>query len=129
MARAFHRSGAAVLKTMGLGMVLLFASSVSNAGSYDSHPCGNELNDVESAILYANFTGKRAATDQSNLLAKLAAADSKITLKKYSDAVDKLLNISDTATALADAPKPKLEDASGINDAVTVAIGCVGNLQ
>ena len=49
-------------------------------------------------------------------------------MNKFDDAVDKLQNISDTATALADAPKQKLEDASGINWAVVTAIGCVGGL-
>lgn len=39
-----------------------------------------------------------------------------------------LQDISDKATALATAPKPKLEDASGINGAVVTAIGCVGGL-
>lgn len=74
------------------------------------------------------FLGKNAATDQSNLLAKLEAAAAKVRLSKFSDAVDKLQNISDTATALAGAQKPKLEDASQINGAVVIAISCIGAL-
>lgn len=47
---------------------------------------------------------------------------------KFSDAVDKLQDISDKATALAGAARPKLEDASGINSAVVDAIRCVAAL-
>ena len=73
-------------------------------------------------------SGKRADSDQSNLLAKYAAAVGKISLGKYSDAIDKLEDISDKATALADAPKAKLDDATAINEAVSAAIWCVGEL-
>ena len=90
--------------------------------------CATELNGVETAIQNGIFVGKNASTDQSNLLAKLEAAAAKVRLSKFSDAVDKLQNISDTATALAGAQKPKLEDASQINGAVVTAIGCVGAL-
>ena len=90
--------------------------------------CGLELNAVEAAIQNAAFVGANPATDQSNLLAKLEAAAAKVQLDKPADAVDKLQNISDTATALAAAPKPKLEDASLINGAVVTAIACVGSL-
>lgn len=60
--------------------------------------------------------------------AKLEAAAARVGLSKFSDAVDKLQNISDTATALANAPKAKLEDATQINGAVVTAIGCIGAL-
>ncbi len=90
--------------------------------------CAAELNAVEAAIQTGTFVGNKAATDQSNLLAKLEAAAAKVRIGKFSDAVDKLQNISDTATALAGAPKPKLEDASQINGAVVSAIACVGAL-
>ena len=90
--------------------------------------CAFELNALEAAIGDGMFLGRNASTDQSNLLAKLEAAAAKVRLNKYDDAVDKLQNISDTATALADAPKQKLEDASRINSAVVTAIGCVSGL-
>jgi hypothetical protein len=90
--------------------------------------CAFELNAVEAAIRAGTFLGQRADTDQSNLLAKLEAADAKVDFGKFPDAVDKLVEISDKATELAGAPKPKLADASGINAAVTAAIGCVGKL-
>ena len=86
------------------------------------------MNAVQAAIDGGVFLGKNASSNQSNLGAKLEAAAAKIELNKYDDAVDKLLSISATATALADAPKPKLEDATFINGAVETAIGCVGGL-
>ena len=90
--------------------------------------CAAELNAVETAVQTATFLGQRATTDQSNLLAKLEAAEAKVQLGKFSDAVDKLTDISDKATELANASKPKLADATGINSAVASAIACVGRL-
>ncbi len=90
--------------------------------------CAYELNAVEAAIQGAQFLGQNAATDQSNLLAKLEAAGAKVRDSKFSDAVDKLDDLSDKATALAGAPKPKLADATAINMAVVAAINCVGKL-
>jgi long-subunit fatty acid transport protein len=90
--------------------------------------CAFELNAVEAAIQGAAFQGQNATTDQSNLLAKLEAANAKVADGKFSDAVDKLDEISDRATTLAGAPKPKLADATAINTAVTAAIACVGRL-
>jgi hypothetical protein len=90
--------------------------------------CSTQLNAVETAIQTAVFLGKNATSDQTNLLAKLDAAGAKISLGKFSDAVDKLQNISDTATALAGAAKPKLADATAINQAVGDTIACVGSL-
>ena len=84
--------------------------------------CACELNAVDTAIVDGNFVGKNASTAESNLRAKLEAAAAKVGLRKYDDAVDKLHNISDTATALADASKHKLEGVSRINEAVVTAI-------
>jgi hypothetical protein len=113
-------------------VVLLSAAMVGSAqvarADHFTGSCGSELNAVEAAIESGVFLGNKATTDESNLLAKLEAADAKIFLGKFSDAVDKLQDISDRATALADAPKPKLEDATGINGAVVDAIACVGAL-
>ena len=103
-------------------------TSVASANHFTG-ACAAELNAVETAIRNGEFLGQRAATDQSNLLAKLEAADATIDLGKFSDAVDKLTDISDKATELANAPKPKLGDASGVNKAVADAIACVGTLR
>jgi len=83
---------------------------------------------VGQKIESANFIGKKAETNRSNVLAKLAETQPKIYLEKYNDAITKLGNISDTSTALANARKPKLEGASAINYAVLSAIDCVGVL-
>jgi thioredoxin-like negative regulator of GroEL len=90
--------------------------------------CETELDAVATAIDDATFLSNRAAMDETNMEAKLAAAEAKVAQDKYSDAIDKLLNISDKATALANAGKPKLDDAAGINSAVTAAITCIGLL-
>ena len=116
----------------GFAAMLLIATVGGWTGAASAEhftgPCASELNAVETAIESGVFLGKKAATDQSNLLAKLEAAGAKLALEKYDDAVDKLQSISDTSTALANAPKPKLDDASGINEAVVTAIACVGSL-
>ena len=114
---------------MGLGLfTLLPGTGNAESYTYTGGLCGVELTSVSRAIDEGVFLGKNFMTDESNLQAKLAAADGKISLKKYDDAIDKLTAISDTATALADARKPKLEDAEGINNAVIYAINCVDGL-
>ena len=110
-----------------LGISLLLPIVPAAAGHF-AGSCAVELNAVELAITDANFLGSRAATNESNLLAKLQAAAGKLAQDKPSDAIDKLQDISDAATALANAAKPKLEDATAINGAVTAAIGCAGTL-
>ena len=114
---------AALAAAVALGLMMGGAAAMAAPGE-----CAFELDAVRTAIGEATFLGRRAEMDETNLLAKVEAAESKVALDKYSDAIDKLLDVSDTATALADAPKPKLDDATGINNAVTVAIDCVGSL-
>ena len=116
-----------VSKTL-VAATLLFSGVTAASAAYFGN-CATELNAVEAAILNSQFTGNKAATDQSNLLVKLQAAEAKVTLAKYSDAVDKLQDISDTATALASAAKAKLTDATAINNAVIAATACVANLR
>lgn len=119
------------MKSRTAAVLLLLAVGGWTGAAWANHftgACASELNALEAAIGGGVFLGRNASTDQSNLLAKLEAAAAKVRLNKYDDAVDKLQNISDTATALADAPKQKLEDASGINGAVATAIACVGGL-
>ncbi|BAL22803.1 hypothetical protein [Azoarcus sp. KH32C] len=122
---------------MSLANRTLAAALISAACAFGAGPaqathytvaCAPELNAVEAAIMAGTFLGRSAATDQSNLLAKLDAAAAKIQLQKFPDAIDKLEDISNAATALAGAPKPKLNDASLINSSVRTAITCVGNL-
>ena len=117
----------------GVTSALLVAAMgiASGTASAFTGPCDTELNAVETAIQTATFLGQRATTDKSNMLAKLDAAEAKVLLGKFSDAVDKLTDISDKATELANAPKPKLSeaDATGINSAVAGAISCVGQLK
>jgi hypothetical protein len=107
--------------------VLFFLPSISNASHYDGQ-CSTALNTLEISIQNADFRGKRAENTRSNLLTKLEAANAKITLLKYSDAVDKLGDISDEATKLAGAVKQKLSDATAINAAVASSISCTGAL-
>lgn len=108
-----------------IGVIVLLASSNSAAASHFTGSCSIELNVLEEAIEDSVFLGRNAGTSESNLLAKLAAAAAKLALGKLDGAVDKLSDISEKATALATANKPKLEDATAINQAVVDAIACV----
>lgn len=105
------------------------ALAVSTAATAFDGACATELNALESSIQSASFIGPKASTDQSNLLAKLTAAEAKVTQRKFSDAIDKLTDITDTATALATAAKPKLVDATAINTSTAAAMACVGGLN
>lgn len=124
----FKRVGFLRVVSFSLG-ILFLSTSVSIAAHYNGQ-CSTDLNTVESTIESADFLGKRGDTDRSRLLAKLDAADGKITLLKYSDAIGKLGDIYDKATTLAAASKPKLtdSDAAAIKEAVGNAISCVGAL-
>lgn len=129
--RNIRRNFELTLFAAGLGIFSALAHAEHHhelvCGGTEENPItvGDALNDVASAIESAHFEGKKAATNQSNLQTKLVNADAKIAGAKYPDAVDKLSDISDTATALANAQQPKLGDAQGINEAVAAAIVCV----
>lgn len=124
-----YKKGVSKLRVMLITLgVLLLLPSMGNAAHY-AVQCATELNSLEMAIEDANFIGRRSATNRSNLLAKLEAANAKISLYKYSDAIDKLEAISDNATNLADAQKQKLADATAINVAVSNSISCTATLQ
>jgi hypothetical protein len=108
-----------------LTMAMMLDASAASADHIDGSYAA-PLNSIEAAIEAGTFAG--SGNDETNLLVKLDAADAKIDLGKFSDAADKLQDISDKATALATAKKPKLGDANAINAAVSEAIICVGAL-
>ncbi len=116
-----------ILFVGALASMTLLGAGTANA-SHITGSCAAELNGIESAIDGAVFLSKRAEMDKTNLLAKLDAADAKLDREKFSDAIDKLLAISNKATDMAGARKAKLDDASGINIAVSDALICVGAL-
>lgn len=123
-----QRASFSALVVAGL---LTLAPTGAFAGSYDANKqlclsggttVGYSLNAVESAILAGVFN---RTADRDNLLVKLANANVKTTQGKTADAVDKLTDISDTASALAGAAKPKLVSADAINAAVLSAVNCL----
>jgi hypothetical protein len=116
------------MKTTMKAAVLLLTIAMSGASQGALAACDTETGMVAIEITSAVFNGKRADRDRNNMLLKVEAAISKIDAEKYSDAIGKLIDISDKANALADAPKPKLEDASGINAAVLAAAVCINGL-
>jgi len=90
--------------------------------------CSEDLAAVQTAIDAGIYYGRNATSNKSNLEMKLDAAEAKLTYRKWDGAVDKLYDISEKATAWADAPKEKLADATAINYAVADAINCIGDL-
>jgi len=116
------------MRTTMKAAILLFAIAMSGASQGALAACDTELGMLKLAITDATFTGKNATRDEENMLLKVEEAESKIKVEKYDDAVGKLIDISDKANALADSPKQKLEDASGINAAVLEAAVCINSL-
>lgn len=100
--------------------------SAGLAHATDASTCAAELGLVKDAIYAATFYDPKADTNRSNMIAKVDAAAAKLALNKPADAIDKLQAVSDQATTLATAAKPKLDDATGINMAASDAITCVG---
>ena len=103
------------------------SSSVRAAAELSCQPCAAEFAAVEDAILNATFLGQNAGKAQVGLLDKLTQAADKAEQGKVADSIAKLEDIVATANALAAAPKPKLEDASGINAAVNATIACLSS--
>ena len=116
------------MKTTMKAAILLFAIAMSGASQGALAACDGEINLLNLAITDATFIGKRAESEETNMLLKVQDAVSKINEEKYGDAVDKLIDISVKANALADAPKPKLDDASGIDAAILEATVCINSL-
>ncbi len=111
---------------LAVAMAAAFAWVGTRSATAAVEPCTAEFDAVRASIESAVFVGKNAATDQSSLLAKVEAAEAKAIDGKLTDASDKLLDVADTAALLASAPKPKLEDASGIIASVDAAVACLG---
>ncbi|AKU10072.1 hypothetical protein AzCIB_0167 [Azoarcus sp. CIB] len=103
----------------------LMVGVASASGPY-AGSCGASLDAVETAIVAATFYDPKAASNESNMILKLDSAAAKLGQSKPLDAIANLESISDRATELATAPKPKLDDAAGINAAAASAITCVG---
>ena len=111
--------------------ILMLASALAGLAAGVAHAtdvttCSTEIGQVKQAIDAATFFGQNATSNESNLLAKVNSATAKLGQNKPADAIDNLMSVSDKATDLATAPKPKLDDASAINTAVTGAIACIG---
>ena len=104
----------------------LFAGGAANAVYVGI--CAYEFNAIGDAIGDATFTSRNSDRDEAGLLGKLDDAVTKVQQQKYDDAIQKLEDIRDKATALAGARKSKLDSAAAINDAVGAAIACVGGL-
>ena len=113
------KAATAALLIAGVGMW------ATGARAQQQRACSDELTAVSNAIGQAQFLGKNAAADASNLNGKVEEATAKAEQVKFADSIAKLADISSTATALASAPKPKLADASGINSAVDRAVACL----
>jgi len=92
--------------------------------------CSYAFGVVDQAIMDAEFSGRQAPRDEGKMLLKVQEAIAKVNATKYSDAIEKLGDISEKANALADpdSGKKKLEDASGINDAIYDAAVCINSL-
>jgi hypothetical protein len=89
--------------------------------------CSTEFAQVYWEIDNANYTSaKNAKWNKSALVVKLDSAEAKVADGKFGEAIDYLQQLSDKATEWADfTPKPKLEDAYGINASVSAAMGCL----
>lgn len=118
-----------VLAATACSLVALGSTASANEPCTSRTDAIEHIGWVSTAIENATFLGKRAYNDQMNMLIKAEAAVSKINAYKFDDAIDKLVDISDKATALADAPKSKLDDATGINDAVGAAVVCINDIM
>jgi len=114
-----------------VGIALITLAGTASAGEFCSSrdQAIERVATVSVAIETAKFLGKRAYNDQTNMLIKAEASISKLKAYKFDDAIDKLVDISDKANALADAPKAKLADATAINNAVGNGVVCINDVM
>ena len=114
---------------MNTGRLVLIASAILftlPCSAEELTVCVDEMNAVVDAIEGGIFRGRKGDMDKANMLTKYDAAVAKLGFYKFSDAIDKLDDIADKATALATAAKPKLVDSTAITTSVSAAIVCVG---
>lgn len=118
------------MKTTNKAAILLcaIALSVASQGALADHPCAAEVTAVDNAILSAVFNGKRGEIDRTRMRGKVTEAISKLHQAKYDDAIQKLVDISDKADALATSAKQKLEDDTDIQMSIYYANQCISLL-
>ena len=110
-------------------LLCAIAMSVASQGALaDGHPCPGELDAVDAAIAAATFNGKRGEIDRLGMFGKVDEAIRKLKEEKYGDAMQKLLDISAKAEALATSPKQKLEDDTDIQTSIYYANQCISSL-
>ena len=87
--------------------------------------CGAEFTALDDAI--RNATTFKAEMDRTNLLGKVSSAVTKVAYDKIDDAVVILDAVSDKASSLASAAKPKLGagDATNIMNGAYATIMCL----
>lgn len=117
------------IRTLVAIVALPFAFGAGIAQASEAATCAFEVSAVKDAINAATFLTATADSNRTNLLSKVDAASAKLALNKPSDAIDILTAVSAKATELADAPKPKLQSSTDINNAASAAIGCVAASQ
>ena len=88
------------MKTAKLILIASAAFFTLPCAADDLKICDVEMSDVLYAINDGQFLGRKADMDRSNMLTKYDAAVAKLGFYKFSDAIDKLSDISDKATAL-----------------------------
>jgi hypothetical protein len=121
-----------------LGALLLAPLSASATNAYTDYTntntascpsglglVGIALDGVSDAIVAAGFDPAKLSPSQASLMSKLSSANDKTKARKWGDAIAKLDDLSDSATAMAGAAKPKLRSADGINAAVVAATNCL----
>ena len=111
--------------SIGIMFMLILASlmMVLSSPKADAQTaCQTELDALRSAIGSATFTNQK---DQNNLIAKLGAAETKLTEGKTDDAVAKITNIRSAVERLAAGGKVDQEGADAIDDAAAAAVTCL----
>jgi FIMAH domain-containing protein len=110
-----------------LAICLALMGSVAHAETLAE--CQAQLAALREQTLSTTFTGKNAATDQANLVAKLDAASAKLAEGKFTDAVQKLQDFEAKVQQFIDAGKVAPDAGAALISSAEAVITCVNNLS
>jgi hypothetical protein len=112
-----------------VALLSLTALGAATASATTVDECQEKLATLQGATLAAeaSFTD---AGDANRLAAKVATASAKLAAGKNTDAVAKLVDFQSTLTALATAPKPKVDSAvaQALSAQAQGAIVCINEI-
>lgn len=111
-----------------LSLIALLLTLIVPAAWASIADCILAIDTLELQVQASSFFGQNAAKDEAGLLAKLSAAEQKVGVGKFADAIAKLEEFSAKVRTLADSGKLDQADAAVLAEGAQAAIACIKSL-